>query len=94
LPDENFRASDIVPHDVEPEGGRVFSQGSGLPLEVFAREVQVRQLGAPGAFIGDRFGLLEGGEQLRDHPRVVPEDAVLDDDAVIRLEKSCFREYS
>ena len=57
-------------------------------VEVLSWEVQVGRLGAPGAFIGDGFGLLEGVVQLQGHPGMVPEDAVLHNHVVIALETS------
>lgn len=54
------RAFDIFPHGAETDGVWVVPQDCGLLLKVFPREVQVRRLRSPGAFISDFFGALEG----------------------------------
>src|SRR5215472_8833727 len=81
-------AFDILSHGTEPDGVWVFPQDGGLSLEVLAREVQVCRLSAPGTFIGDFFGALERVVQFQGHPRMLPEDAILDDHVVIAMEKS------
>jgi MFS family permease len=81
-------AFDIFPHGPKPDGVGVFAQDRCLLLEVVAREVQVGRLRSPGAFIGHFFGTLEGVVQFQGHPRMLLEDAVLDDHVVIAMEKS------
>ena len=61
-------ALDILPHGPQPDGVRIVAQVGGLRLEVLSRKVQIRRLGAPGAFIGHGFGLLEGVVQFQSYP--------------------------
>src|SRR5262249_16621762 len=76
------------PHGPEPDGIRIVSQDCGLRLKILAWEVQIRRLRASGALIGDLFGPPKSVKKFESYPGMLAQNAVLDDDVVIALEKA------